>query len=118
MKKNWIPLLIVILITISCEAVFVENISNRKIEIISPQNNVELSDKEVVFSWKNLNDTDNYRLKVVTPNFKNATKLVLDTIITSTSFKINLETGDYQWNIIGQNSEYQTQEAVNTFTIN
>ena len=67
-------------------------------------------------AWQFLSDPAN--LKVITPNFSNITKTVLDTVIAKSLFSKKLSSGDYEWSIIGKNSEYQTQETRSSFTIN
>ncbi|CAM1355519.1 Putative uncharacterized domain protein (fragment) [Tenacibaculum ascidiaceicola] len=117
MKKKVLMLLSALVLT-NCEAIFVENISDKKITIVSPANKVKLDDPEIVFSWNKLDDVDVYHLKVITPNFSNITKTVLDTVIAKSLFSKKLSSGDYEWSIIGKNSEYQTQETRSSFTIN
>ena len=117
MKKKILMLLSALVLT-NCEAIFVENISDKKIIIVSPSNKIELNDSDVVFSWNKVDDVDIYHLRVVTPNFNNTIKTVLDTVITKNRFTKTLSAGDYEWSILGRNSECETQETRNFFTIN
>ena len=117
MEKRKLILLLVLIIT-SCEAIFVENISDKTITILSPSERVELNSPEVTFSWKEVSDVDVYYLKVITPNFNNATKIVLDTIVTETLITKNLDSGSYEWSVRGENSGYETQETISSFIIN
>lgn len=116
MKKNLL-LFFTALSLLSCEAIFVENISDKKINVVSPADKIELSEAKVVFAWNEIADTDVYRLRVATPDFKNATKIVLDTTITKSMFTKELTTGSYEWSIIGKNSDYETLETVSSFVI-
>lgn len=117
MKKSLL-ILCAVLGLASCEAIFVENISDKEVAIISPVDNSQLDDKVVVFSWKQVTDAEAYRLRVVTPNFGSATKVVLDTTITKTLFTKELSSGSYEWSIHGKNAEYETKETRSSFTIN
>ncbi|SNR15454.1 hypothetical protein [Tenacibaculum jejuense] len=116
MKK--IVVLIIFSITLlSCEAIFVENISDKIVQVLAPKTGNELDKGPVVFSWEELEGADEYHLKIATPNFLNANQIVLDTIITRRSFSEDLTTGDYEWSVIGKNSEYETLEEINILTI-
>ncbi|TDQ21833.1 hypothetical protein [Tenacibaculum caenipelagi] len=117
-KIKLILLLVLIIASSSCEAIFVENISDKKIVVISPSEGTELNNSEVTFSWNEVSDVDVYHLKIITPNFNNATKIVLDTIVTETLITKNLDSGSYEWSVRGENSGYETQETISSFIIN
>lgn len=116
--KNILLALFFGLIFIACETIFVENISDKQIEVLAPKSNATLSKGVVHFLWNPLNDVDNYRLKVATPNFKEASQIILDTTLTKTSFHKNLTKGSYEWQIIGVNSAYQTRKTNIVFKVN
>ena len=116
MKK--ILLLLSILTFLNCEAIFEDNISNLTVEVLSPVDHAVIEDNDVVFAWQTVNGADAYRLQIAKPNFLNATKIVLDTLLQQSLIEVYLEPSDYQWKIVGENSEYQTEERLSSFTIN
>jgi len=116
--KKILSLLFVFFI-FSCEVIFEDNISDKEISVITPFNEANLNNNLVTFSWNdNIEGVDYYRVKVVTPNFDSATTILLDTTINVSLFEKELPLGEYEWSVVGFNSEYQTLEAKNSFTIN
>lgn len=117
MKKIVLVILLLILF-IGCEAVFVDNISDDKVEVLAPVNGTVMNSGNITFSWKALEGAEEYQIRIATPNFLNATKIVADTLVTKTSFVNMLEAGEYEWSIYGVNSEYQSQEEIYSLTLN
>lgn len=102
---------------ISCETIFVENISDKAIEVLAPKGGAEIDGGTITFSWKRLDAADQYRLRIATPNFLNAAQIITDTIVSTTSFDKTMEVGDYEWIIVGENTDYQTVEQIYALTI-
>ncbi len=117
MKKILMVMLLLTLL-IGCEAIFVDNISDDKVEILAPVNGTVMDAGTVTFSWKNIEGADQYQVRIAKPNFLNATQIVADTLVTKTSFSNVLEAGEYEWMIYGVNSEYQSMEEIYTLTLN
>ncbi len=117
MKKILLNTLL-LLFCVSCEALFVENISDKTVAVLAPQSETVLDAGNITFVWDELEDADEYLIRIVTPNFENASQLILNTTITDTSITQNLAAGDYQWYVIAKNTEYQTEENIFTLTIN
>ena len=99
------------------EIVEVVDISNDQIEIIAPTNNSTLTMTNVNFSWGSIQDAEQYKLQIATPSFEEANQVVLDTTIIATGFNQSLSTGDYQWRVRAENSDYQTQFTTQSFSI-
>ncbi|CAA0140976.1 hypothetical protein [Tenacibaculum maritimum] len=116
MKK--ILFTILLLFIISCEAIFVENISSKSITLIAPSDASKLPSGIINFNWNSLEDSQDYHLQIASPNFSNATQIVLDTITISTSFNKELSAGKYEWRIKAKNLEYETGYTTNSFTVN
>lgn len=116
MKKS--ILLLSVALFVSCDAIFVENISNQKVSIIAPVEGTELTSEEVKFNWNVVTDAEQYELQVATPNFKNAAQLVIDTLLIDDSLESTLSKGEYEWRIKAKNSEYETNYTTNSFIIN
>ena len=103
----------------ACEDIIgVEDISETSVLALAPTNGVVLTQDSVVFSWNPTEDALAYRLQVARPTFENATQIVLDSLVTSSSFSQILESGDYQWRVRAENSGYTSGYTTNSFTIN
>lgn len=118
MKQKISILVLVTFFMISCEAVFVENISDDYVQILAPVSDTDLSEGNVNFSWKEIVDAEEYQLQIATPTFVNATQVVTDTTLTSLSYTQELLTGEYEWRVKAKNSQYETRYSIANFTIN
>ena len=117
MKKSLLLISVFLLIITSCEAVFIKNISNKTVVLISPSDKVEVSTGEVNFNWNFLEDAEVYQLQIASPNFETPTQILLDTITDKTTFKKELVIGEYEWRVKAKNSEYETSYSTNTFIV-
>ncbi len=117
MKKN-ILLLIAIGLLLSCEAIFVEDISNDSVTILAPKEKTAVPKGSINFNWNLINDAEVYHLQIATPTFTSASQIVLDTIISKRFYTKNLEIGNYQWRIKAKNSEYETDYTTTSFEVN
>lgn len=97
--------------------VYIENLSNRKVSLVAPINNIELDKDDVTFSWNSLKDAENYTLQVVRPSFENAKSTILDTTVTGTSFVKKITKGNYQWRVRAKNTNYETNYTTGEFKI-
>lgn len=97
----------VVFINSCTEELFEQDISAKKVTVIAPGNNVQLTDFDVSFFWENNADVISYRLQVATPNFTSPHKVLLDTLITNNTFDVTLTENDYQWRVRAENSAYQ-----------
>ncbi|PQV48798.1 hypothetical protein CLV33_1043 [Jejuia pallidilutea] len=102
----------------SCDDIIeVVDISESTVGVLAPKNDVTLKEGEINFTWTAVDDTETYRLQIATPNFENAQQIVTDSTLTATMFTKMLSTGNYQWRVRAENSDYNTVFATNTFTI-
>lgn len=116
MKKKFL-LLLAIGVLCSCEAIFVENISNASVTILAPTEGTTVAKGAVNFNWNVVEDAESYQIQIATPTFTNASQIVLDTTITKTSFSKNLTVGAYQWRVNALNSDYQTKYTSTSFEV-
>lgn len=116
--NNFCIALITVCLCSNCEAIFIEDISEKTIVILAPSNNVQIDSMKIQFNWKPLQDATAYEIQIATPSFETATQLVLDSIVTNTIISKNLHLGAYQWRIRGKNAAYTTNFTTNSFTIN
>lgn len=117
MKKIIIVIAFFLFVISGCEAIFVGDISNKKVELISPHDKVEVPKGEVNFNWSSIEDAEHYKLQIATPNFNNPIQVVTDTIISKTIFKKVLVVNEYEWRVKAQNSEYETMYSTKAFTV-
>jgi len=116
--KRIIILMGVFGLILSCDDIIeVENISNQRVTILAPSNNSVLIQNDITFTWNSLEDADNYRIQIVTPSFENASQIILDSLVSVTNLSNSLSSGDYQWRVRAENSEYQTTYTIQNFSI-
>ena len=117
-KRHLFFCTVLALFSIACEEVLVvEDISQDSVVVLAPTSNSILAEGSVTFSWSELLDAEQYRLQLATPTFENASQILLDSLITTTSFSKTLEFGNYEWRIRAENSEYQTAYTIQNFTV-
>ncbi|GGF10405.1 hypothetical protein [Flavobacterium limi] len=103
---------------ISCEEVlFVEDISDEEITLITPANNSVLFSTGVSFSWDKVENADKYHLQIAKPNFTNPIEIVLDTLVSKNLYNQQLNIGKYEWRIKAVNSGYETAYKTWAFEI-
>jgi len=118
MKKTIISLFLSALMLNSCEEVFYEtDLSEVVIEILAPINNAALKAGTQTFSWNPVEGSESYLVQIATPNFENATQIVLDSITKDSLITKELVSNDYQWRIKALNSEYETNFTTYNFTV-
>ncbi|MGX7666046.1 hypothetical protein [Flavobacterium pedocola] len=111
-------LIISIFVMHSCEEILMENdITDKQVELVAPINNAMLNNTGVVFTWDAVEGATKYRLQVAKPDFVNPTQIVLDTLISATSFNQQLNIGNYQWRVKAVNSGYETVYSTRDITI-
>lgn len=116
--KNILLLLSVFSLMLSCSDITeVEDISNNHVLILAPTDNSVLIQSDITFSWNAIEDSDNYRIQISTPNFENATQILTDSLVTITNLSNVLPVGDYEWRVRAENSGYQTQFTTQSFSI-
>lgn len=93
------------------------NISNKKILLIAPSNQVKIEKGVISFNWESIKEASNYTFQIAYPTFENSVQLLIDTVITNTNIKKELPTGDFQWRVRANNENYQTQFTTNDLTI-
>lgn len=111
-------LLLMIVTFSSCDDIIeVEDISNQNIQTLAPQNNTEVAEGAINFSWNKIEDVTVYHIQIAVPNFSNASQVVLDSLVTSSSFTKTLVPSDYEWRVKGVNDSYQTNFTTNNFKV-
>ncbi|WP_046745016.1 hypothetical protein [Kordia zhangzhouensis] len=95
-----------LLLFLSCDDILEEDLSNDLVIPIMPSEGSTIVNNLVNFSWQSLEGADNYRLQLVRPSQNNM--ILLDSLVSGTSFQYPLEPGMYQWRVRGENFAYDT----------
>ena len=89
MNPNIVPIKVVLCIScfllFSCEAIFVEDISEKNVQLIAPANNTTVKEGEVVFTWSAVDEAVSYQLQVAAPSFAVASQILVDEEIEESS---------------------------------
>ena len=94
----------------SCSDIIVpDDIEDETVELIAPSNNLKTSMQTHTFWWEKINAAEGYNLQIVSPDFDNPERLVLDSNIVGDKFTITLADEEYQWRVIGFNEVYESK---------
>lgn len=121
--KKMLTYFVLLGIMTSCDDVFERDIENHKVEVVTPQNNATVLGGKVPFLWKRLRGARGYHLTIVSPSFRNASKLIADTVLWSDSVSEKLkyihlmEQGRYQWSIRGINDAYSSLNNISDLSV-
>ena len=117
MKKKLLLISSLILLC-HCEAMFVEDISDRTVVLLAPTHHANITSGQIHFNWTKVPDATEYHVQIAQPNFTDASQLVMDSITTSTKVSKTLEAGSYEWRVSAVNTDYATNYTTNSFTAN
>lgn len=105
-------------ILFSCEEILlVDDISDKEITLVAPVNNAALFSTGVSLSWNEVENADKYHLQIAKPNFIAPIEIVLDTLVSKTSYNQQLNIGRYEWRVKAVNSGYETAYKTRAFEI-
>ncbi|MCD2260795.1 hypothetical protein [Psychroserpens luteolus] len=117
MKRVLFFLVLICTFSACDDIIEVEDISQDTITVLAPTSNSTLAVGNVIFSWNDVQYAESYRLQLATPNFENASQILLDSTVTSTNFSKLLELGNYEWRVRAENSGFQTAYSTQNFTV-
>ncbi|WP_410221205.1 hypothetical protein [Pedobacter sp.] len=117
LKKSFYCFLLSACFIISCKEFIERPLDNKQIRIIAPANHVETNSYQLTFWWETHPDAFQYRLQVVSPDFSEAVKFILDTVVRSDKFTYTLEPGNYQWRVRGENGSSATLYTTGNFVV-
>lgn len=111
-------LIILLLFLLSgCKEFIEPSIQDRKVTLLAPAAGTESVQYAQSFWWEPVEDALKYRLQVVSPNFSNTARLVLDTLIIPNRFNFTLDPGNYEWRVRAENGSSQTAYTTGNFMI-
>ncbi len=105
LKLNQIKIIIIGLIVINfwgCDALFVDDLTGQKVELVKPNDNYTTGQYKVYFEWEEMDDAEEYELMVVTVT-DNSFSYYLDTVVTDLSYTAVLVPDEYNWFVIASN---------------
>ncbi len=105
--KN-IALALSILVVSGCQTFFEEDITDQKVLLLAPGNNIETDIATQTFWWNQIEGASNYRLQVVTPSFESVESVILDTLTEANRFTKALYPSGFQWRVRAENSGFIT----------
>nr|WP_294922402.1 hypothetical protein [uncultured Flavobacterium sp.] len=100
---NKIILIVLAILTYSCDDILEEDISEETVQIISPTEDVTIESNVVDFKWGSLKGADKYRIQIYEDQV-----LLLDSLTSKTNITLPLETGSYSWSVRGENYAYES----------
>ena len=114
------------LLTWGCEDILeVPDISNQTVSVLAPTAGSVLTTNAVGFNWETVEEATAYNIQIATPDFENATQIILDSVVqvdtlgnVATRIDQNLFNGPYVWRIKALNSDYETVYTVSGFQVN
>lgn len=102
----------------SCEDILLEKDISREEEVlVAPVNNAQFFSTGVTFTWETVPYATKYQIQIAKPNFANPMQIVLDTIVTTTSFTQQLPIANYEWRVRAVNSAYSTNYATRLVSV-
>lgn len=102
---------------ISCDDIFVEDISEDSVDLIAPGEGVILRNNEIILAWEALEDAEDYRIVIVSPAFDNVYSYICDSVTDQCKMKVTLDTGQYEWSVQARNSAYESLKSIRSFEI-
>jgi len=103
-KIKYLGLLLAICI-ISCDDIVEEDITDDAVETIYPTEGALILTNVTPFSWRALDGADDYRIQI---SDALTSIIVLDSLVSTTSYEYPLNPGSYQWRVKGENFAYET----------
>lgn len=108
-KNYFLPLLAIATFLLSaCDDFLEKDISDKKVQVICPQDGAELHSNLLYFAWNEQEGAEKYHVRIVSPAFKNIQKYVCDTLLTSYKMELKLPKGEYEWSVQAENFGYKS----------
>ncbi len=101
----------------ACDEIFVKDISEEQVALVVPADGLESSASQITFIWEELEGASHYHLQIASPSFENIQSLVMDCVLTTTSFPVDLSPGSYEWKLNAMNNAYSTDYASRSLSV-
>lgn len=100
-----------------CKEFIEPSIEKKNVVLLAPANRAESSQYSQTFWWEPVEDALKYRLQVVSPDFNQTLRLILDTLVETNKFNYTLDPGNYEWRVSAENGSSQTPYTKSAFFI-
>lgn len=117
MNSKLIVLLFSPLLFSACGDIFVKDISEEQIKIVTPKDNVVIKNNEITMVWEALEDAEEYHVIIVAPSFSKVLYYACDSVTKDYKIKISLPNGAYEWSVQATNSAYVSLKTYDKFQI-
>lgn len=101
----------------SCKDVFETDLSDKKVSILAPADNLNTTVATQTFWWEEVEGALQYNIQVVSPSFSSIQQLVLDSFTTSNVYTLTLTPGTYQWRVKALNGSSETEYTTHTLIV-
>ena len=113
-----------LLLFVACD-ILDEDLSDRTVRVIAPTDGAVLPPGEVSFRWTAVEGASGYALRVVTPSFATAERIMADTLLHADTLgaarsygcRVQLAAGDYEWSVEAFNGAYASQPYVGRLSV-
>lgn len=102
-KNNILAVLLLCVGFTACDDVLEEDITNDRIDLVSPLDGDTIEGNNVQFLWNSLDGADTYNVQVY-----RAGAIVVDSVVDSAPLSLVLSSDAYSWRVKGENFAYQT----------
>jgi len=100
----------------ACETIFDPDIEEQSIETVAPENESEISENLIRFTWTGLEDAEDYHFQLF--NYTGGTTTEMDTTVSDTSVLLIAESyGDYVWRVRAENEVSETAYVYSSFFV-
>ena len=100
-----------------CNVLFEDDLTEKKVVILSPPNNYISNVQTQEFVWEAMVEADSYRVQIVADSFEYITRYVIDTIVNANRITLTLLPDNYEWRVIALNTATQSDYDDYTLTI-
>lgn len=116
MKK--LLFLFITLCFFNCDDIIeVVDISEETVIVLAPLDGVVIEDANVTFTWDAVLEAESYKIQIAKPSFEAAQQIITDSIVTTTFFNRTLLSGNYEWRVRAENSDYATAYTKQKFKV-
>ncbi|MCD8185087.1 MAG: hypothetical protein LUD68_01090 [Rikenellaceae bacterium] len=93
------------------------DLSTAGVTVLSPKEGARVESREVLFAWEALSGAEDYRITLAKPDFDRPEQWLDDTVLSETTYRMELQDGEYQWRIQGRNTSSQTSVTTLSFRV-
>ena len=112
-----IGIILICLLLSACSLIFETDISDSKVTLISPVDNLVTTTNTQTLWWDYVADAEGYNLLIVSPSWDSVVTLVIDSNLTVNKFQVTLSSGEYDWGVSAYNNSSSTVYTIHHISI-